>query len=75
MKIEKDKAKHFSVCFLITLLAGVYGVFLAAGASLGKEYGDKNAPGNCWSWADLLADVSGIVVGYILNRLIVVLCF
>ncbi|WP_129616526.1 hypothetical protein [Bacteroides cellulosilyticus] len=75
MKIEKDKVKHFSVCFLITSLAGVYGVCLATGASLGKEYGDKNAPGNCWSWADLLADALGIIVGYMLNRLIVTLCF
>ena len=26
MRIEKDKIKHFSVCFLVSLAGGIYGV-------------------------------------------------
>ncbi len=54
MKIGKDKIKHFAVNFAVVLALGGPGVWLAAGLSIGKEYGDKNATGTigaggiCW---------------------------
>lgn len=34
---------------------------VACGA--GKEYGDKHAKGNSWSWSDILYDTIGAVIG------------
>lgn len=65
MKIGTDKWKHFGVNYAICAVGGSYGVALAVGASLGKEYGDKMAPGNKWDWMDILADICGIAAGYL----------
>lgn len=75
MRIAKDKIKHFSVCFLVSLTGGIYGVLFAAGLSFGKEEGDRMAQGNHWCWYDLLADTLGVCFGYGLNFLIRALCF
>lgn len=78
--IEKDKILHFVVCAIATLLAGtlawvlagsltwgcITGTTFAAGLTLGKEYGDKNATGNHWCWCDLLADFGGILLAVLL---------
>lgn len=64
MEIGKDKIKHFAVNFAVVLALGEPGGWLAAGLSIGKEYGDKNAAGNHWCWWDLLADALGIAAGY-----------
>lgn len=37
--------------------------------SLGKEYGDMKAEGNEWSWTDILADLFGMVAGFVLTLL------
>lgn len=58
---DKDKIKHFTACLLISIIHP----YLAIGASLGKEYGDKNATGNHWCWLDLIADGIGILIGSI----------
>lgn len=63
---DKDKLKHFGVCVLISTLHP----YLAIGASLGKEYGDKNAAGNHWCWLDLAADGIGILIGTIYHYII-----
>ncbi|ADY14151.1 hypothetical protein SpiBuddy_2333 [Sphaerochaeta globosa str. Buddy] len=44
-------------------VAGVLsGIFLR----IGKKYGNHKAPGNIWSWGDLLADALGVVAGGVL---------
>lgn len=71
MKIGTDKWKHFGINYAICALLGNYGVPFALGASLGKEYGDKMSPGNKWDWKDILADLAGIVAGYLTHVCIV----
>ncbi len=63
---DKDKLKHFGACVLISTLHP----YLAIGASLGKEYGDKNAAGNHWCWLDLAADGIGTLIGMIPHYII-----
>ncbi len=66
MKLEKDKVLHFAVCLVLAVIHP----WLAVGAALGKEYGDKGAPGNHWCWWDLLADGAGALVGGIVHWII-----
>ncbi len=66
--IGKDKLYHFMVCLAATILVGIplgflSGIWFGLGLGLGKEYGDKSAAGNYWSWGDLLADLLGVVAG------------
>lgn len=63
----KDKLYHFSVCFVIAL----YSTEAAIVGALAKEYGDSKAYGNTWSWADILADVLGIILGTVIRVLII----
>lgn len=71
MKIGTDKWKHFGINYVICALLGDYGVPFALGASLGKEYGDEMSPCNKWDWKDILADLAGIVAGYLTHVCIV----
>lgn len=80
MKIAKDKVLHFSVnlivCYATAIMVYIYtaglecaanaGFFMAAGMSIGKEYGDSKAAGNHWCWWDILADYLGNILGLIL---------
>lgn len=79
MKIAKDKVLHFSVnlivCYVTAIIvyipadlvcAANAGFFMAAGMSIGKEYGDSKAAGNHWCWWDILADYLGNICGLIL---------
>lgn len=59
--IDKKSIKHFSVCFLLSLV-GAYGASAALGASLTKEWYDKKSHGH-WCWFDLLFDLLGIAAG------------
>lgn len=64
----KDKALHFWICSIATLVTGIpagilAGVAFGAGLGIGKEYGDHKAPGNLWSWGDIGADALGIAAG------------
>ena len=74
MTIEKDKVMHFGVCFIISLVLGIYGVAFASGLAIGKEYGDYKADGDVWSWYDLLADAAGIVAGFVIRLIIGWIC-
>jgi len=70
-----DKVLHFFACLLGTIVAAIAtfwmgmwhsitaGALFALGLALGKEYGDSKAPGNKWSWGDILADLIGIAAG------------
>lgn len=56
------------VCLVATILGVIplgflSGLWFAVGFGLGKEYEDKSAEGNYWSWGDLLADLLGVVAG------------
>lgn len=46
--IDKNSLKHFSVCFLLSLV-GAYGMSVAIGAAITKEYCDKQSYGH-WCW-------------------------
>lgn len=71
----KDKVMHFSASAAAALMAGMATSFLgllpavlcgslfSLGLGLGKEYGDSRAPGNVWSWGDILADLLGVIAG------------
>ena len=77
MKIASDKIKHFTACALVSFITSIAEVILGATFShaliagfiagvavgVGKEYGDKCAPGNRWDWMDIAADVLGSVLG------------
>ena len=66
--IDKNSFKHFAVCFLLSL-TGLYGVAMAIGASLTKEWCDKTYYKH-WCWLDLLFDGLGCSVGYVLHWLV-----
>lgn len=55
-----------SQMFWISVLCGY---LFAGGLSLGKEYGDLTAAGNQWSWTDMLANVLGMIAGFVLTLL------
>jgi len=75
--LAEDKVKHFFVnavvVISVTLMllglgfepipAYTASVFLAAGLSIGKEYGDSRAVGNKWDWWDICYDILGIIIG------------
>lgn len=60
--IDKNSIKHFGACFLLSL-CGLYGVCIATGAALTKEYCDKQSYGH-WCWWDILFDTLGCLLGY-----------
>lgn len=60
--IDKNSIKHFGACFLLSL-CGLYGVCIAIGAALTKEYCDKQFYGH-WCWWDILFDTLGCLLGY-----------
>ena len=75
-----DKVLHFGACFVaaaaVSALLSAEGAGAVAavtgGASsgmalgIGKEYGDRCAPGNKWDWADIVADALGTVAGSVI---------
>ena len=75
--LAEDKVKHFFVNAVVVtgttlVLLGLgfeaipaytASVFLAAGLSVGKEYGDSRAVGNKWDWWDIYYDAIGIIIG------------
>ena len=77
MKIEKDKIQHMTVCAQIAAASAymvksagapsipscVAGFLSGISAGVGKEYGDKKAPGNKWDWLDIVADALGSLAG------------
>ena len=66
--IDKNSIKHVFVCFLLSLV-GAYGMSIAIGGSLCKEWYDKKSHGH-WCWWDLLFDLLGCAVGFGVHRLI-----
>lgn len=66
--IDKDSIKHFTVCFILSLV-GAYGMCIAIGGALCKECMDKQSYGH-WCWFDLLFDILGCAVGYSVHCLI-----
>lgn len=84
MKIQQDHFKHFGVCLVVALTASAVeagfgasywqsyiAAIIAGGAiGVGKEYGDKCAPGNKWDWNDIVADMVGAIVGAALGSLL-----
>lgn len=67
--VDKNSLKHFGVCFLLSLL-GLYGVAAAIGASLTKEWYDKQSYGH-WCWVDLFFDTLGCLAGYSIRLLVI----
>lgn len=59
--IDKNSIKHFLVCSILSLV-GAYGLCIAIGASLTKEWYDKKSYGH-WCWFDLFFDFLGCAVG------------
>lgn len=73
----KDKYIHFGVCLAIAyvarvvfgwmsvpvIVAALIGFCCAMCTGIGKEYGDKLAPGNKWDWYDIIADALGALIG------------
>ena len=67
--VQSDKILHFLVCFVITFVLSfinpIFGAFVALVLGLYKEFTDSHKLGNTWSWGDILADVLGIVFGFL----------
>lgn len=84
MKIHPDHIKHFIVCLAVAFSAssieagfGAYygqsfiaGMIAGGAIGVGKEYGDKCAPGNKWDWSDITMDMVGSAVGAALGSLL-----
>ena len=66
--VDKNSLKHFAVCLLISLV-GAYGMCIAIGGALCKEWDDKRSYGH-WCWMDLLFDSLGCAVGYAIHCLV-----
>ena len=66
--VDKNSLKHLAVCLLISL-AGAYGMCIAIGGALCKEWDDKRSYGH-WCWMDLLFDSLGCAVGYAIHGLV-----
>ena len=60
--IDKNSIKHFAVCFLLSLV-GAYGMSVAIGASVTREYDNSKTKGNHWCWWDIMFDALGCVAG------------
>lgn len=72
-----DKMKHFLACCAVAalassleagagaspLLSAMAGFLSGTAIGVGKEYGDRCAPGNRWDWSDIAADVAGSLAG------------
>lgn len=56
--IDNNSIKHFAVCFLLSLV-GAYGMSVAIGASVTREYDNSKTKGNHWCWWDILFDILG----------------
>lgn len=67
--VQSDKILHFLVCFVITFVLSfinpIFGAFVALVLGLYKEFTDSHKLGNTWSWGDILADIIGIVFGFL----------
>lgn len=67
--VQSDKILHFLVCFVITFVLAfinpIFGAFVALVLGLYKEFTDSHKLGNTWSWGDILADIIGIVFGFL----------
>lgn len=59
--IDISSIKHFSVCFILSLI-GAYGMRIAIGGAICKKWYDKQSYGH-WCWWDLTFDLLGCVVG------------
>jgi len=68
--LDKNSIKHFGVNFILALVGSWYGVCAGIGASLTKEWHDKNNGGH-WCWMDLCSDFAGLILGIGLNLLLI----
>lgn len=68
--VDKNSLKHFGVCFALSFFFGRYGVAMAIGASVTKEWYDKQSYGH-WCWVDLLFDALGCATGYALHYVVI----
>ena len=69
LKIGVDKILHFIICFGITFIGAFLNIWFAISVTLiiafYKEFIDSHKPGNYWSWGDILADILGIIFGFL----------
>lgn len=67
--VQVDKILHFLVCFVITFALSfinpIFGALVALVLGLYKEFIDSRKAGNYWSWGDILADIFGIMFGFL----------
>lgn len=60
--IDKNSIKHFAINYTLAAAGGLYGASAAAGASVTKEWFDKESYGH-WCWWDIIFDILGIAAG------------
>ena len=67
--VQSDKVLHFLVCFVIAFVLSfvnpIFGAVVALVIGLYKEFTDSHKVGNYWSWGDILADILGIIFGFL----------
>lgn len=68
--IDKNSILHFGVNFILSAVGGLYGACAAAGASITKEWCDKQYGGHICI-ADIVFDLLGISTGLLLNYIVV----
>ena len=73
--VPSDKLLHFLYAMLcmvmVSLLSnGCVGLIASLAVSIGKELYDKLSSKGCAEWGDLLADLVGIVVGWLIVAVI-----
>lgn len=68
--IALDKCTHFLACYSVILTTGICSIpegGVAAGltAAIAEQSYDCRSGGSGWDWHDLIADVAGVVAGYL----------
>lgn len=83
MRIDTDNMKHLIACAVVAfvvaaieallgcayILSCLAGFIAGIAIGVGKEYGDHCAPGNRWSWGDILMDSIGSLIGALIGSL------
>ena len=73
--VQSDKLLHF-LCALLCMIAvsllfnECIGLIASLAVSLGKELYDKLSGKGCAEWGDLLADIIGISIGWLVVAIV-----
>ena len=73
--VPSDKLLHFLCAMLCMIVVSLFtndciGLIAALAVSIGKELYDKFSGKGCAEWGDLLADIIGIAIGWLVVAIV-----